>query len=93
MSHPIYRVTGFEIVGPHRLPVTFNDRTQQRIDVRPVLHGPMFGPLQELSTFNGVVLDPEAGTCAANTDTEAAKEPPMTPTKSITRRHFRSFIL
>ena len=62
MSHPIYRVTGFEIVGPHRLTVTFNDGTQQHIDLRPVLHGPMFGPLQDLPTFNGVVLDAEAGT-------------------------------
>ena len=62
MSHSIYRVIGFEIIGPHRLAVSFNDETQQQIDFRPVLHGPMFGPLQDLSTFNGVALDPEAGT-------------------------------
>jgi hypothetical protein len=62
MLHPIYRVTAFEIVGPHRLAVTFNDGTHQHIDFRPVLQGPMFGPLQDLPTFNGVVLDGEAGT-------------------------------
>jgi Protein of unknown function (DUF2442) len=62
MPHPIDRVTGFEIVGPHRLTVTFNDGTQQHIDFRPVLYGPMFGPLQDLLMFNGVVLDAEAGT-------------------------------
>jgi hypothetical protein len=62
MPHPIYRVTGFTIVGPHRLAVTFSDGTQQHIDFQPVLHGPMFGPLQDLATFNGVVLDAEAGT-------------------------------
>jgi len=62
MPHPIYRVTGFEIVGPHRLVVTFCDGTQQLIDFRPVLHGPMFGPLQDLPIFNAVTLDAEAGT-------------------------------
>jgi len=62
MAHPIYRVTGFEILGPHRLTVSFNDGTQQRIDFRPVLHGPLFGPLQETATFNLMTLDPESGT-------------------------------
>lgn len=62
MPHPIYRVTGFAIVGPHRLTVTFNDGVQQHIDFRPVLHGPMFGPLQDLPTFDAVVLDVETGT-------------------------------
>jgi hypothetical protein len=62
MSHAIYRVTGFTIVGPYQLAVTFSDGTQQRIDFHPVLHGPLFGPLQDLATFNGVVLDGEAGT-------------------------------
>jgi len=62
MPHPIYRVTGFDIVGAHRLAVTFNDGTHQEIDFWPVLHGPMFGPLQDLRTFNAVVLDAEAGT-------------------------------
>jgi hypothetical protein len=62
MPHPICRVTGFEIAGPHRLAVTFSDGTKQHIDFQPVLHGPMFGPLQDLTTFNEVVLDVEAGT-------------------------------
>lgn len=62
MPHPIHRVTGFEIVGPHRLTVSFNDGTQQEIDFEPVLRGPLFGPLQDLSIFNGVVVDAEAGT-------------------------------
>lgn len=62
MPHPIYRVTGFTIVGPHRLAVTFSDDTQQLIDFLPVLCGSLFGPLQDLATFDGVVLDAEAGT-------------------------------
>ena|ERR1700683_717387 len=62
MTHPIHRVTRFEIVGPHTLVVTFADGTEQRINFRPVLRGPMFGPLQDLVTFNAVTLDQEAGT-------------------------------
>jgi hypothetical protein len=62
MSHPIHRVTRFEIVAPYQLDVEFGDGTAQRIDFRPILNGPIFGPLQELSTFNAVSLDAEAGT-------------------------------
>ena len=62
MSHPIHRVTGFTIAGPYTLSVVFGDGTEQRIDFAPVLHGALFGPLQDLATFNGVVLDSEAGT-------------------------------
>jgi hypothetical protein len=62
MSHPIHRVTGFSIVGPYTLVVAFADGAEQRIDFRPVLHGPLFGPLQDLATFNAVRLDTEVGT-------------------------------
>jgi uncharacterized protein DUF2442 len=62
MSHPIHRVTRFSIVGPYTLTVGFSDNTEQRIDFQPVLHGRLFGPLQELVTFNAVRLDAEAGT-------------------------------
>jgi hypothetical protein len=62
MSHPIHRVTGFQIVGPYTLVVAFADGTEQRIDFRPVLHGELFGPLQDPGTFNAVTLDAEAGT-------------------------------
>jgi hypothetical protein len=62
MSHPIHRVSGFTIVGPYALLVTFEDGTEQRIDFRPVLRGPLFGPLQDLATFNAVRLDAEVGT-------------------------------
>ena len=62
MSHPIHRVTRFCIVGPYTLTVAFSDDTEQRIDFEPVLKGSLFGPLQDLATFNAVSLDDEAGT-------------------------------
>ncbi len=62
MSHPIHRVTGFTIAGPYTLSVAFADGTEQWIDFAPLLHGPLFGPLRNLATFNAVALDSEAGT-------------------------------
>ena len=62
MSHPIHRTTHFSIVGPYTLTVAFADGTEQRIDFKPVLHGPLFGALQDQATFNAVRLDSEAGT-------------------------------
>jgi hypothetical protein len=62
MRHPIHRVTRFAITGSYTLTVEFEDGTEQRIDFRPVLHGALFGPLQDLSNFNAVTLDSEVGT-------------------------------
>src|SRR5690349_21449927 len=62
MSHAIHRVTSFEVVGPFTLAVSFEDGSQQVIDFHPVLRGVLFGPLRELSQFNAVRLDAEAGT-------------------------------
>ena len=62
MSYPIHRVTGFRIVGPYTVLVSFADATEQQIDFRPVLHGVMFGRLQDPATFNAVTLDSEVGT-------------------------------
>ncbi len=61
MSHPIYRVASFDILGPYQLGVTFTDGTRQHIDFQPVLRGAIFGPLRDLATFNAVRLDREAG--------------------------------
>jgi|SRR3990167_7891603 len=62
MTHPIHRVARFDIVGPYLLDVVFTDGTRQQINFRPVLHGAVFGPLQDLATFNAVTLDQEVGT-------------------------------
>ena len=62
MTHPIYRVVGFEIVGPYTLRVEFDDGTKQTINFRPILEGALFGPLQDEGIFNRVEVDPEAHT-------------------------------
>lgn len=62
MSHPIYRVVGFEIAGPYTLRVEFDDGAKQVIDFRPVPEGELFGPLQDKGLFNQVEIDPEVHT-------------------------------
>jgi len=62
MNHLICRVTGFRIVGPYTLDITFDDGSDRIIDFRPVLRGELFGPLQELDLFNRVIIDREVHT-------------------------------
>ena len=62
MYHKLYKVTNFEIVGDYTIRVEFSDHSEQVIDFKPVLHGEMWGPLQELTRFNQVKLDPVAHT-------------------------------
>ena len=59
MIHELYRVTGFQIVGPYTLRVEFDDNSSQVIDFWPVLYGYYLGPLRDLKLFNQVRLDPE----------------------------------
>lgn len=60
--HKLYRVTSFEIVADYTIRVEFDDGSEQIIDFRPVLYGEMWGPLQDLTLFNQVQLDPVART-------------------------------
>jgi hypothetical protein len=62
MTHLIYRVMGFEIVGQYTLRVEFDDATEQVIDFRPVLEGALYAPSQDGGTFNQVEIDPEVHT-------------------------------
>ncbi len=62
MAHPVYRVTGFEIVGPHTLRVEFDDSTAQVIDFTDVLAGELYGALQDEQVFRSVEIDPEIHT-------------------------------
>ncbi len=64
MTHPIYRVMNFKIVGPYTLRVEFDDGMAQTIDFRPVLAGELYRPLQDEQLFNQVEIDPEVHTLA-----------------------------
>jgi hypothetical protein len=62
MDHPIYRVESFRIVGPYTLRVRFDDKTEQTVDLRPVLEGDLHGPLQDRELFDQVRINPEVHT-------------------------------
>ena len=46
-ANPIHQVRSFEIAGPYRLRVTFEDDIEREIDFRPVLAGALYGPLRD----------------------------------------------
>lgn len=62
MSHPIYQVRAFEMLGDYTLRVSFDDGKEQTIDFRPILAGELYGPLKDLSLFRQVRIDPEVHT-------------------------------
>lgn len=62
MKHLMVGVAEFEIVGPYSLRLTFDDRSECRIDFEPVLYGYYYGPLRDISLFNQVRIDPEVHT-------------------------------
>jgi hypothetical protein len=62
MEHAIHKVTGFDIVGPYTLASRFADGTARTIIFQPVLVGDLYGPLQDLSLFEQVQVDPEIHT-------------------------------
>ena len=72
MEHPLYRITSFELVGPHTLCLRFNDGLNRTIDFEPILEGELFGPLRNPAEFAQVRLDLEVHTvvwpCGADFD-------------------------
>jgi hypothetical protein len=62
MFHEIYTISGFEVVAPYTLRISFNDNSERVINFWPMLRGELYGPLRDLDFFNQVRLDTEAGT-------------------------------
>jgi hypothetical protein len=62
MIHSIYWVHSFQVIEPYTLRVQFNDGSERSINFEPVLRGPLYGPLCDISVFNRVQLDPEVRT-------------------------------
>jgi hypothetical protein len=58
----IIRILRAEVCGPHSLQLSFNDGTSKRVDVFPLLEGPIFEPLREPACFSRVSVDPVCGT-------------------------------
>jgi len=57
-----WRVVKAKASGPHSVDLTFKDGTRKRVNLLPLLEGPVFQPLRNPSFFARVRLDPVAGT-------------------------------
>jgi hypothetical protein len=55
-------VTKLKVIPPYTLDVSFDDGKRRRIDIEPLLFGPVFEPLREPQMFAEAKLDPELGT-------------------------------
>ena len=62
MTHPIHRVSSFEIAGLYTLRVFFEDQSERTINFRPILAGELYGVLRDVALFNQVRIDPEVQT-------------------------------
>lgn len=56
------RIDEAEVCGKHSLRLAFNDGTQKRVNLLPLLEGPDLQPIRNPSYFRRVVLDGVAGT-------------------------------
>lgn len=90
MKHRIFRVTSFQNVGDYTLRIHFNDGSEQTIDFQPVLYGPVFGPLRDLTLFNQVTLVDYAGCLewptGADFDPETLHDWPLYESEIVERR-------
>jgi hypothetical protein len=62
MYHLLHMITGFAVVDPYTLRITFDDNASKTIDFWPMLRGELYGPLRDRALFDRVRLDSEIGT-------------------------------
>ena len=60
--------------GHYELALTFSNGTRKRVNIAPLLHGPIFEPLQDPTFFNRVQVDPAIGTVAWPNEADLAPE-------------------
>ncbi|MBA3944472.1 MAG: DUF2442 domain-containing protein [Herpetosiphonaceae bacterium] len=70
----ILHIIQAEVCGPHSLEVTFNNGTHKRVNLVPLLDGPVFAPLHDPAYFARVVVDPVLGTVVWPNEADLAPE-------------------
>ena len=58
----ILHILEAEVCGPWSLRLRFDDGVEKTVDVRPLLHGPVFEPLLDPAYFARVSVDHVCGT-------------------------------
>ncbi len=62
------------VCAHYELALTFSDGTRKRVNVAPLLRGPVFEPLKDPGFFEQVQVDPVIGTVAWPNETDLAPE-------------------
>ena len=57
----ILHIREAEVCGPHHLRLKFNDGVTKRVDLGPLLSGPIFEPLRDPAYFARAELDEDFG--------------------------------
>lgn len=70
----ILRILEVDVCGPHSLRLSFNDGTYKRVNVLPLLDGPVFEPLHNPAYFAKASLDPVAGSVVWPNEADFAPE-------------------
>ncbi len=70
----ILHILEAKVCGPHSLSLVFNDGTHKRVNVLPILEGPVFEPLHDPAYFARVVVDPVLGTVVWPNEADFAPE-------------------
>jgi hypothetical protein len=72
---PLVDITGVEVIGDHRLRLTFEDGTVGDVDFSEHEWRGVFEPLRDPTYFARVAVDPESGTIAWPSGVDMAPEP------------------
>jgi len=70
----ILHITEATVCGSHSLELAFNDGTHKRVNLLPLLDGPIFEPLRDPVYFARVIVDPVLGTVVWPNEADFAPE-------------------
>lgn len=70
----ILRVTAVSVSGPSHLTVSFNNGVTKRVNVAPLLTGPVFEPLRDPQAFSRAALDDLLGVVTWSDEADFAPE-------------------
>jgi len=92
LGDPCIEITSAKVVGPFLVDLTFNDGSRKRVNLRPLLKGPIFEPLHDPAEFARLKLRRSWGTIVwpngADMAPEALHSLPddAAPAGAVTRR-------
>jgi len=70
----LLHVVKARVCGHYELALTFSNGTRKRVNIAPLLHGPVFEPLRDPDFFKKVQVDPMIGTVTWPNEVDIAPE-------------------